>query len=98
MREEVVGGDGVRNYHGRAKTRWVAPPPRVLADPLVTTKIKLLNDSALTKQLADITAKLPPASDAVNALIAARLKSWPTEELGRGTPLCLLKCTQTVHC
>ncbi len=51
-------------------------PPRVVADPLVTGKLRALGDAALTQQLADITAKLPPQNDAVNALIAARLKGF----------------------
>ena len=51
-------------------------PPRVLADPLITGKVKALGDATLTKQLGELTAKLPPQSDALNKLIAARLKSF----------------------
>ncbi|MFZ4765387.1 MAG: PVC-type heme-binding CxxCH protein [Roseimicrobium sp.] len=51
-------------------------PPRVLADPLVSTKIKALGDAALTEKLTALTASLPPENEAARQLIAQRLKSF----------------------
>ena len=53
-------------------------PARVLADPLVGGKIKALNKPEITKQVAEITSKLPPTNEAAKAIITARLKSYAT--------------------
>ena len=53
-------------------------PARVLADPLVSGKIKALNAPTIAKRLADATANLPPTNEAAKTIIAARLKSFAT--------------------
>ena len=50
--------------------------PLGVAEPVPGFAAGALNDASLTKQLTEITANLPPQNDAVNALIAARLKSY----------------------
>jgi putative heme-binding domain-containing protein len=51
-------------------------PPSVLAEPLVSSKIKALGDDTLSEHLKKITATVPPQNAAVNALIAQRLKTF----------------------
>lgn len=53
-------------------------PARVLADPLVSGKVKALDAPAIAKRLTEITANLPPANEAAKAIIATRLKSFAT--------------------
>ena len=50
--------------------------PSVLADPLVSAKLKALNHPEIRQRLDTITASLPPQSEALNKQIAARLKSY----------------------
>jgi putative heme-binding domain-containing protein len=50
--------------------------PTVLADPLVSGKLNALDDPEITKQLKAATASLPPQNEALNKLIAQRLKSF----------------------
>jgi putative heme-binding domain-containing protein len=50
--------------------------PTVLADPLVSGKLNALDDPEITKQLKAATASQPPQNEALNKLIAQRLKSF----------------------
>jgi len=63
------------NREGTAALLDLAPPS-VLAEPLVSSKIKALGDAALSERLTKLTSALPPQNAAVNALIAERLKSF----------------------
>lgn len=51
-------------------------PARVLADPLVSGKVKALDAPPIAKRLSEITANLPPTNEAAKAIIAARLNSF----------------------
>ncbi|OAI57579.1 hypothetical protein AYO49_01865 [Verrucomicrobiaceae bacterium SCGC AG-212-N21] len=53
-------------------------PPAVLADPLVSTKLKALKDASIDEHLQKVTSALPPQNEALNKLIAGRLKSYDT--------------------
>jgi putative heme-binding domain-containing protein len=55
-------------------------PARVLADPLVSGKVKALNAPTIAKRLSEVTANLPPTNEAAKPLIAARLKSFATAQ------------------
>lgn len=70
-------------------------PPSVLAEPLVSSKIKALGDEALTEKLAKLIAALPPPNAAVNALISQRLKSFDpsTADEKRGQQVFAQTCT-----
>ena len=50
--------------------------PAVLADPLVSGKLNALNDATISERLRKATASLPAQNDALNKLIAERLKSF----------------------
>ncbi len=69
--------------------------PSVLADPLVSGKLNALNDGEITKQLKAVTASLPPQNDALNKLIAERLKSFATAktDVARGQDLFMRTCS-----
>ncbi len=55
-----------------------AAPARVLADPLVASKIKALPSATLGPRLDKLVEKLPPSNQAAMTLINARLKSFPS--------------------
>lgn len=50
--------------------------PQIVADPLVAGKLKALGDPVISQRLGELLAKLPPRNDALNALIASRLKGY----------------------
>jgi putative membrane-bound dehydrogenase-like protein len=67
----------------------------VLADPLVSGKLNALNDADISKQLKAATASLPPRNDALNKLIAQRLKSFdPAKaDTARGQDVFMRTCS-----
>jgi putative heme-binding domain-containing protein len=69
--------------------------PRVLADPLVTGKLKALGDSGLADELAKVTSSLPPQNAAINALIASRMKSFdPSKaDAAKGETIFMTTCS-----
>jgi putative heme-binding domain-containing protein len=48
----------------------------VLADPLVSSKLTVLDDAPIAERLKALTASLPPQNESLNELIAQRLKSY----------------------
>jgi putative heme-binding domain-containing protein len=70
-------------------------PPSVLAEPLVSSKIKALGDDSLSAHLNKLTSALPPQNAAVNALIAQRLTTFDPAKADklRGQQVFLQTCT-----
>lgn len=77
-----------------AQTLLSIAPARVLADPLVSGKIKALEMPLLTRSLEETTAKLPPANEAAKSMIAARMKSFSTAKTdeARGQEIYQVSC------
>ncbi len=75
-RAQIKLASALASSNNTAATLLKVAPPRVLADPLVSGKLKALNDETLTQQLVAITANLPSQNEALNTLIAARLQSY----------------------
>jgi putative heme-binding domain-containing protein len=51
-------------------------PPAVLAEPLVSSKLNALDDAKIAQRLKALTASLPPHNEALNKLIAQRLRAY----------------------
>lgn len=62
--------------------------------PMVEQKIAALKNAALSKQAAELTAKLPPANEALEKLIAERRKSLDSSkpDLAKGAELFTKHC------
>ncbi|HSJ01218.1 MAG TPA: c-type cytochrome, partial [Verrucomicrobium sp.] len=54
-------------------------PPRVLADPLVTGKLKALNHADITRQLEELTRSVPQVDEGLNQLIKDRLAGFASK-------------------